>query len=43
MRLNTRTVAIVAGISAVTTGLIIYAVNHDIGGLDRLLGKSGWF
>ncbi|MDC5855942.1 hypothetical protein [Vibrio europaeus] len=43
MRLNARNIAIIAGVSALTTGAIILAVNNKVGGLDKLLGKSGWF
>ncbi|WP_267241054.1 hypothetical protein [Vibrio splendidus] len=43
MRLNVKNVAIVAGIAAVMTGAIVFAVNNKVGGLDKLLGRSGWF
>jgi|GEM_PF-3309966 len=43
MRLSTRNVAIIAGVSAVTAGAIIFAVNNKVGGLEKLLGRSGWF
>lgn len=43
MRLNARNVAIIAGISAVTAGAIIFAVNNKVAGAEKLLGKSGWF
>ncbi|CAH6959265.1 conserved hypothetical protein [Vibrio chagasii] len=43
MRLNVKNVAIVAGIAAITTGAIVFAVNNKVGGLDKLLGRSGWF
>ncbi|WP_301339435.1 hypothetical protein [Vibrio tubiashii] len=43
MRLNARNVAIIAGVSAMTAGAIIFAVNNKVGGLEKLLGRSGWF
>ncbi|WP_287226100.1 MULTISPECIES: hypothetical protein [Vibrio] len=43
MRLNTRNVAIIVGVSALTAGAIVFAVNNKVGGLDKFLGKSGWF
>ncbi|MDC5758021.1 hypothetical protein OPW41_00100 [Vibrio europaeus] len=43
MRLNARNMAIIAGVSALTAGAIIFAVNNKVGGLDKYLGKSGWF
>ncbi|CAM2984198.1 hypothetical protein [Vibrio neptunius] len=43
MRLNARNMAIIAGVSAVTAGAIIFAVNNKVAGLDKYLGKSGWF
>ncbi|WP_275666809.1 hypothetical protein [Vibrio tubiashii] len=43
MRLNALNVAIIAGVSALTTGATIFVVNNKVGGLDKLLGKSGWF
>ncbi len=43
MRLTPKNIAIVAGISALTAGAIIYCVNNEVLGLDKVLGDSGWF
>lgn len=43
MKLSAKNIAIVAGISAVSAGAIVFAVNNKVLGLNDLLGKSGWF
>ncbi|WP_283131601.1 hypothetical protein [Enterovibrio norvegicus] len=43
MRLTPKNVALVAGISALTASAIIFAVNNNVAGLQKVLGKSGWF
>ncbi|HFQ4961122.1 TPA: hypothetical protein ACGUVV_004887 [Vibrio vulnificus] len=43
MSLNPRNVAIIVGLSALTSGAIVFAVNNRLAGLDKLLGNSSWF
>ncbi|WP_428195474.1 hypothetical protein [Aliivibrio kagoshimensis] len=43
MKLNAKNIAKVAVISAGVSAAIIFAVNNNVLGLEKALGKSGWF
>lgn len=43
MKLSAKNIAIVAGISTITAAAIVFTVNNKVLGMDKLLGKSGWF